>query len=82
MLHRRRTAVGIIAAPAKPPVALPAFGDLRGEIASLRTGDAKLIRNLRTNKEEFYDLSPDPGERHDLHENSDKAEELRAMLAH
>jgi len=42
---------------------LPAFGDLRGEVASVRTGDAKLIRNLRTNKEEFYDLDHDPGER-------------------
>jgi len=45
---------------------LPAFGDLRGEVASVRTGDAKLIRNLRTNKEEFYDLDHDPGERTNL----------------
>jgi arylsulfatase A-like enzyme len=45
---------------------LPAFGDLRGEVASIRTGDAKLIRNLRTNKEEFYDLITDPGERKNL----------------
>jgi hypothetical protein len=48
--------------PRHAPV-LPAFGDLRGEVASVRTGDAKLIRNLRTHKEEFYDLDKDPGER-------------------
>jgi arylsulfatase A-like enzyme len=68
--------------PAKSPKvpSLPAFGDLRGEIASLRTGDAKLIRNLRTNQEEFYDLATDPGERHDMHVNNEKADELRAML--
>jgi len=68
--------------PAKSPKvpSLPAFGDLRGEIASLRTGDAKLIRNLRTNQEEFYDLATDPGERHDMHVNNEKADELRAIL--
>jgi len=48
--------------PRHVPV-LPAFGDLRGEVASVRTGDAKLIRNLRTHKEEFYNLDKDPGER-------------------
>ena len=58
----------------------PAFGDLRGEIASLRVDDAKLIRNLRTKKEEFYDLASDPLEHHDLREHSDKAEEMRVML--
>ena len=49
--------------PKRQP-SFPAFGDLKGEIASLRTGDAKLIRNLRTKQEEFYDLAHDPGERH------------------
>lgn len=67
-------------APSARVPSFPAFGDLRGEIASLRTGDAKLIRNLRTHQEEFYDLSRDPGERHDVRVNSDKADELRAML--
>ncbi|HEX3578495.1 MAG TPA: sulfatase, partial [Thermoanaerobaculia bacterium] len=51
--------------PRDAPV-LPAFGDLRGEVASVRTGGAKLIRNLRTHREEFYDLASDPGERTNL----------------
>src|SRR6185295_1501117 len=51
--------------PRSVPV-LPAFGDLRGEVASVRTGGAKLIRNLRTHREEFYDLASDPGERTNL----------------
>jgi len=51
--------------PRSAPV-LPAFGDLRGEVASVRTGGAKLIRNLRTHREEFYDLASDPGERTNL----------------
>ncbi len=49
--------------PLRPVPVLPAFGDLRGEVASVRTGGAKLIRNLRTHREEFYDLARDPGER-------------------
>ena len=32
----------------------------------MRTGGAKLIRNLRTHQEEFYDLANDPGERMNL----------------
>jgi hypothetical protein len=32
----------------------------------VRTGGAKLIRNLRTRREEFYDLASDPGERTNL----------------
>ena len=58
----------MLTSPAPPlhaPV-LPAFGDLRGEVASVRTDDAKLIRNLRTNKEEFYNLDRDPGERRNI----------------
>ena len=59
----------------------PAFGDLNGEIASVRTADAKLIVDLRTKKEEFYDLAIDPLE----HENRDqpggpRVDELRAIL--
>jgi arylsulfatase A-like enzyme len=60
---------------------LPAFGDLRGEVASVRTGDAKLIRNLRTNKEEFYDLDHDPGERKNIDAvNPRERDELRIIL--
>jgi arylsulfatase A-like enzyme len=54
------------AGPPHPAPVLPAFGDLRGEVASVRTGGAKLIRNLRTHREEFYDLASDPGERTNL----------------
>jgi arylsulfatase A-like enzyme len=54
------------AGPPRPAPVLPAFGDLRGEVASVRTGGAKLIRNLRTHREEFYDLVSDPGERTNL----------------
>ena len=54
------------AGPPRPAPVLPAFGDLRGEVASVRTGGAKLIRNLRTHREEFYDLARDPGERTNL----------------
>jgi arylsulfatase A-like enzyme len=61
---------------------LPAFGDLRGEVASVRTGDAKLIRNLRTNKEEFYDLDHDPGERLNIDAVSQRErDQLRIILA-
>jgi arylsulfatase A-like enzyme len=75
-------------AAAKPVPALPAFGDLQGEIASLRTADAKLIRNLRTHEEEFYDLASDPRERHNVEPASDAGGDphhdevaaLRAML--
>lgn len=75
-------------AAAKPVPALPAFGDLQGEIASLRTADAKLIRNLRTHEEEFYDLTRDPRERHNVEPASDAGSDphhdevaaLRAML--
>jgi arylsulfatase A-like enzyme len=60
---------------------LPAFGDLRGEVASVRTGDAKLIRNLRTNKEEFYDLDHDPGERMNIDAISQiERDQLRIIL--
>jgi arylsulfatase A-like enzyme len=68
-------------APAKPTPLLPAFGDLKGEMASLRTADAKLIVDLRTHREELYDLARDPYERHNIDaENEPKAEELRALL--
>lgn len=75
-------------AKTKPVPALPAFGDLQGEIASLRTADAKLIRNLRTHEEEFYDLTRDPRERHNVEAtldaagdpHHDEAAALRAML--
>jgi len=59
---------------------LPAFGDLKGEMASLRTVDAKLIRNLRTNREEFYDLSRDPLERHNVDAHDAKAAGMRETL--
>lgn len=60
---------------------LPAFGDLRGEVASVRTGDAKLIRNLRTNKEELYDLDHDPGERRNIDAVSQRErDQLRLIL--
>ncbi|MCU1246190.1 MAG: putative Arylsulfatase [Acidobacteria bacterium] len=66
---------------ARPTPLLPAFGDLKGEIASLRTADAKLIVDLRTHREELYDLARDPYERHNIDaENEPKAEELRALL--
>lgn len=59
----------------------PAFGDLRGEMASVRTGDAKLIRNLRTNKEEYYDLDHDPGERKNIDAISQRErDQLRVIL--
>jgi hypothetical protein len=62
---------------------LPAFGDLRGEVASVRTGDAKLIRNLRTNKEEFYDLDHDPGERTNIDAIGQRErDQLRVILTH
>jgi arylsulfatase A-like enzyme len=66
--------------PRRAPV-LPAFGDLRGEVASVRTGDAKLIRNLRTNREEFYDLDKDPGERKNIEAVSPhERDQLRVIL--
>jgi arylsulfatase A-like enzyme len=69
------------AAPARPMPFLPAFGDLNGEIASLRTGNAKLILNLRTKAEEFYDLAQDPLEQHNVDSPAEpRADELRGML--
>ena len=61
------------------PVALERF----------RTDQAKLIWNLRTNKEEFYDLRVDPGERHVLSQEEeqimrdlrDKLERWRAGIS-
>jgi arylsulfatase A-like enzyme len=68
-------------APAKATPLLPAFGDLKGEMASLRTADAKLIVNLRTHREELYDLARDPYEKHNIDgQNEAKADELRALL--
>jgi arylsulfatase A-like enzyme len=65
----------------RPAPALPAFGDLRGEVASVRTSDAKLIRNLRTNKEEFYDLDTDPGERKNIDAvDQQERDQLRVIL--
>jgi arylsulfatase A-like enzyme len=46
-----------------PTCALPAFGDLRGQLVSMRTDDAKLIWDLTTNRQQFYDLRSDPRER-------------------
>ena len=67
--------------PPRPVPVLPAFGDLRGEVASVRTGGAKLIRNLRTHKEEFYDLANDPGERTNLDALEQKQrDQLRLIL--
>jgi arylsulfatase A-like enzyme len=66
--------------PRSAPV-LPAFGDLRGEVASVRTGGAKLIRNLRTHREEFYDLASDPGERTNLDAlEQTQRDQLRVIL--
>ena len=59
------------------PHAPPAFGDLGGSLASIRTDDAKLIWNLRTNKAEFYDLKRDPGERQVL--SRDEENVMRAL---
>jgi arylsulfatase A-like enzyme len=68
--------------PREAPV-LPAFGDLRGEVASVRTGDAKLIRNLRTQREEFYNLDADPGERKNLDSvKRQERDQLRLILSH
>ena len=68
--------------PRSAPV-LPAFGDLRGEVASVRTGGAKLIRNLRTHREEFYDLARDPGERTNLDAvPQPQRDQLRSFLDH
>ncbi|MBV8546940.1 MAG: sulfatase [Acidobacteria bacterium] len=66
--NQARSLACLITSPGPPRAAplLPAFGDLRGEVASVRTGGAKLIRNLRTHREEFYDLVSDPGERTNL----------------
>jgi arylsulfatase A-like enzyme len=61
--HARSLACLLTSPGARAAPLLPAFGDLRGEVASVRTGGAKLIRNLRTHREEFYDLAADPGER-------------------
>jgi len=67
--------------PPRPAPVLPAFGDLRGEVASVRTGGAKLIRNLRTHKEEFYDLQHDPGERMNLDAlQQQQRDQLRIIL--
>jgi len=43
---------------------LPSFGDLKGKLASIRTDNAKLIWDLTTNRQQFYDLKSDPGETH------------------
>jgi arylsulfatase A-like enzyme len=68
--------------PRAAPV-LTAFGDLRGEVASVRTGDAKLIRDLRTQREEFYNLDADPGERKNLDAVKQRErDQLRLMLNH
>jgi len=61
--HARSLACLLTSPGQRSAPVLPAFGDLRGEVASVRTGGAKLIRNLRTHREEFYDLASDPGER-------------------
>jgi len=46
-----------------------------------RTGDAKLILNLRTRQEELYDLALDPGEQHNVDASEAKAAApLREML--
>jgi arylsulfatase A-like enzyme len=67
--------------PPRPAPVLPAFGDLRGEVASVRTGGAKLIRNLRTHREEFYDLASDPGERTNLDAMAQtQRDQLRVIL--
>jgi arylsulfatase A-like enzyme len=67
--------------PRQAPV-LPAFGDLRGEVASVRIGDAKLIRNLRTQREELYNLNADPGERKNLDAvDQRERDQLRLILS-
>ena len=65
----------------REPRCLPAFGDLEGHLASVRTNKAKLIRDLRTNREEFYDLLHDPRERVNVDSPANpKAQKLRTLL--
>lgn len=73
----------LLLAPTGAAPTLPAFGDLRGSFASIRTGNAKLIRDLRTHREELYDLLTDPHELHDLsHERVVQFDRLRGCLTH
>lgn len=59
---------------------LPAFGDLKGKLASVREPDAKLIVDLRSGREEFYDLRADPHEKKSLSTSSARAAALREEL--
>jgi arylsulfatase A-like enzyme len=82
---KARSLACLTTSPLQPlqTLVLPAFGDLRGEVASVRTGDAKLIRNLRTRQEEFYNLGTDPGEKTNLAAGGERGrDQLRVILDH
>jgi arylsulfatase A-like enzyme len=70
--------VAALRADAAPP--LPAFGDLKGTLASLRTADRKLIWNVRTNRRELYDLVHDPREQHAVRADDEEMRDLAARL--
>lgn len=62
---------------------LPAFGDLRGNVASIRLGGVKLIRDLHTHREELYDLVADPHELHNLYRaHAPQFDKMRVCLSH
>jgi arylsulfatase A-like enzyme len=67
---RARDLSPLLGAAASPSTLLedeaPAFGDLRGELTSVRTEHWKLIRDERTGSVELYDLFADPGEGTDV----------------
>ncbi len=58
----------------------PDLPTAKGSMRAMRVGDWRYILN-GDGREELYDLSADPGERHDLSRDSASAPELLRMRA-